>query len=85
MSREVNLSSNNCMTIIRSITVGSKSLNATYKNRKGRKRVILVFGDIPDNWTKKQLDDYLKDVRVFLPDNFIEYPASGGRNENPDT
>ena len=63
------------MTIIRSITVGDKSLNATYKNNKGRKRVVLEFGDIPDDWTDKQLDDYLKDVQVILPDGFIEYPA----------
>lgn len=74
------LSSDNCMTIIHGITVGSKDLNATYKNRKGRKRVMVLLGDIPDEWTDKQLDEYLKGCRVVLRDGFIEYPA-GTKND----
>lgn len=75
MSREIKLSSDNCMTLIHGITIGDSHFNATHKNKKGRKRVMLQFGDIPDNWTEEQLDEYLKGARVFLPDKFIAYPV----------
>lgn len=74
MSKETQLSSDNCMTLIGKITVGSWEANITYKNKKGRKRVILQLGDIPDGWTEEQLNEYLKGIKVFLPDTFIDYP-----------
>jgi len=75
MSKEIELSSDNCMTIIGSIAVGSKKLHVTYKDRKDRKQVVLQLGDIPDEWTDKQLDEYLKGVKVYLPDGFVPYPS----------
>ena len=73
--REIKLSSDNCMTIIRSIAVGAKDMHATYKNNKGRKRVMVQLGEIPDNWSDEQLDNYLKDCKIIVPAGFIEYPA----------
>ena len=73
--REILLSSDNCMTIIHGITVGSKDLNAIYRNKKGRKRVMLQLGDIPDDWSDAQLDEYLKGCKVVLRDGFVEYPS----------
>ena len=72
--REIELSSAQCMTLIHSITVGDSRLHAVYKNRKGRKRVVLQFGDIPDSWSEEQIDQYLKGVKVILPEGFVEYP-----------